>query len=339
MRTYRFGKRLRSFIEGAISLHTAVESNAILVMMDGRMDYAHLAEAAGETRVIIAADFAEELEGAEEAGLKNIALNSDHSPVYEKLTQALLECVAREWLQPGSSVVAVYSLFDSERFDTISLVPLDEHLGRLTPRDLRELETSVPLDTLKAVVDLAVEIGREGREGKPVGTMFVVGDTRKVLSLCQSSGFDPVKGYKREERNLNDRRVREAIKEIAQLDGAFVVATDGTVEKSCQIVEASHGDITSISAGLGARHWSAAAISKETSAIAIVVSESNGTVRLFLNGMVVLRVEPHRRPMKWKDVQYDQSPAEPKKVEPKKVEPKKVEPKKTPVTKAELKSE
>jgi diadenylate cyclase len=304
MRHYRFGKRLRSFIKGAVDLSTAIEADAILIMMDGRLDYAQLAEATAGQRIILAADFAEELEGAEEAAFLNIVLDMDESPVYEKLTQALLESVASEWLAPGASVVAVYSLFDADRFDTVSLVPLDEHLGRLTPRDLRQLETTVPLETLKGVVDVAVEIGREGREGKPVGTMFVVGDTRKVLTLCHSSGFDPVKGYKRDERNLNDHRVREAIKEIAQLDGAFVVATDGTVEKSCQIVETTHSDMTSVSAGLGARHWSAAAISKETNAIAVVVSESNGTVRLFLNGVVVLRIEPYRRPMKWKDVQH-----------------------------------
>lgn len=311
MRQYRFGKRLRSFVQGAVDLAGAIDADAILMMMDGRMDYAQLAEATVGQRIILAADFEEELEGAKEAGFLSVVLDMDESPVYEKLTQALLESVAREWLEPGASVVAVYSLFDADRFDTVSLVPLDEHLGRLTPRDLRQLETSVPLDTLKAVVDVAVEIGREGREGKPVGTMFIVGDTRRVISLCKSSGFDPVKGYKRDDRNLNDNRVREAIKEVAQLDGAFVVATDGTVEKACQIVETSHSDVTSISAGLGARHWSAAAISKQTNAVAVVVSESNGTVRIFSNGMVVLRIEPYRRPMKWKDVQHEaKSPAE-----------------------------
>ena len=87
--------------------------------------------------------------------------------------------------------------------------------GRLTARDLRQLETSVPLETLKTVIDLAVEIGREGREGKPIGTMFVVGDTRKVLQHCQPAGFDPVNGYNRPERDLHDPRVREAVKEIA----------------------------------------------------------------------------------------------------------------------------
>jgi diadenylate cyclase len=305
MRQYRFGKRLRSFIQGAVDLSTEIGADAILVMLDGRMDYAQLAEATHGQSFILAADLAEELEGAAEAGFLTIVLDMDESTIYEKLTQALLESVAREWLQPGASVISVYSLFDAERFDTVSLVPLDEHLGRLTPRDLRQLETSVPLETLKGVVDVAVEIGREGREGKPVGTMFVVGDTRKVLELCQESGFDPVKGYKRNERNLNDTRVREAIKEVAQLDGAFIVAPDGTIEKACQIVETSHSDVTSVSVGLGARHWSAAAISKQTNAVAVVVSESNGTVRIFLNGVVVLRIEPYRRPMKWKDVQHE----------------------------------
>ena len=135
----------------------------------------------------------------------------------------------------------------------------------------------MPLDTLKTVVDLAVEIGREGREGKPVGTMFVIGDTRKVLQFCHPAGFDPVRGHKRAERDLHDARTREAVKEIAQLDGAIIVTADGKVERACQIVDASHANLT-LSKGLGTRHWAGAAISRVTKAISVVVSETNGTV-------------------------------------------------------------
>ena len=225
-------------------------------------------------------------------------------PVIAGLTQALLESIAKEILEPNSEVVAVYSGFEADVMDSISFIRLDEHLGRLTARDLRQIETSVPLETLKVVVDLAVEIGREGREGKPVGTMFVVGDTRKVISLSHPAGYDPVRGYGRKERSLPDPRVREAIKEVAPLDGAFIVAPDGTVEKACQIVDADHVNLT-LSKGLGSRHWAAAAISKSTNAIAVVVSESNGTVRLFKDGEVILRIEPFRRAMKWKDFEYE----------------------------------
>src|SRR6185295_14354958 len=102
-----------------------------------------------------------------------VVLHMRDAPVLEQITQALLEAVADEILAPGANVVAVYSGFEPGTIDSASLIRLDEHLVRLSARDLRQLETSVPLDTLKTVVDLAVEIGREGREGKAVGTMFV----------------------------------------------------------------------------------------------------------------------------------------------------------------------
>ena len=174
----------------------------------------------------------------------------------------------------------------------------------MTSRDLRNLETKVPLETLKLVVDLAVEIGREGREGKPVGTLFVVGDTRKVLSSSHSAGFDPVRGYNRSERRLTDPRVREGIKEVAQLDGAFIVGPDATIEAAARYIDASAENV-SVAKGLGARHWAAAAITRRTESVAVVVSETSGTVRLFQNGEVVLRIEPFRRPMKWKDFEYE----------------------------------
>jgi DNA integrity scanning protein DisA with diadenylate cyclase activity len=189
--------------------------------------------------------------------------------------------------------------------DSISIIDLGDHLDRLTGRDLRQLETRVPLDTLKIVVDLAVEIGREGREGQPIGTMLVVGDTRKVLAASRPVGFDPVKGYNRNERNLADPRVREGIKEIAQLDGAIIVSADGTVKAACRYLDSSAADVT-LSKGLGARHWAAAAVSRATKAVAVTVSQSNGTVRIFQNGEVVLRIEPfHRRPMVWREFEYE----------------------------------
>ena len=206
-------------------------------------------------------------------------------------------------------MVAIYCGFEADTIDSISIIHLGEHLGRLTSRDLRQLETKVPLDTLKVVVDLALDIGREGREGKPVGTLFVVGDTRKVVTCSHPVGFDPVRGYSRKERNLFDPKVREGIKEIAQMDGAFVVNPDGTVEAAARYIDASAETIT-LSKGLGARHWAAAAVTRKTKAVAVAVSESNGTVRIFHNGEVILRIEPFRRAMKWKDFEYEPPPAE-----------------------------
>ncbi len=304
MKTQAFNEQFSTIYDLAVRLSQAVDADALLLMLDGPTSWKQLQKRAKREKIVVAADGQEVLAGAAEAGLSTVVLEMHDAPVFERMTQALLESVADDILAPGASVIALYSGFEAGAIDSISYIRLDEHLGRLTARDLRQIETSVPLDTLKTVVDLAVEIGREGREGKPVGTMFVVGDTRRVLTSSHSAGYDPVKGYSRKERNLHDARVREAVKEIAPLDGAFVVSADGTVEKSCQIIDAAHANIT-LSKGLGSRHWAAAAISRSSNAIAVVVSESNGTVRIFKNGEVLLRVEPFRRAMKWKDFEYE----------------------------------
>lgn len=304
MKVQRFDARFAALIDLAARLCHETDASSILVMLEGPTEWDQLREHVGNIKVVVAADTAEELAGADGAALSTIILNMADSPVIEKLTQALLTGVAREVLAPGARVVVVYSGFEVDTIDSISYIELDEHLGRLTARDLRQLETSVPLETLKTVVDLAVEIGREGREGKAIGTMFVVGDTRKVVSHCQPAGFDPVKGYSRTERDLHDPRVREAVKEVAVLDGAFIINADGTVEKAAQLVDAPYANLT-LSKGLGARHWAGAAISKATASIAVVVSQSSGTVRLFQSGEIMLRIEPLRHAMKWKDFDYE----------------------------------
>ncbi len=297
----KFTDQLEAFCEIATRLAKHEEADALLFLLEGSYDWDKLRAATGKLSVVLASDRPQHLAGAEEAGFDTVELNIPDSPVYERLTQALLESVADDLLTPGSGVVALYSGFEVGTIDSISIIRLDEHLGRLTVHDLRQLETRVPLETLKTAVDLAVDIGREG---KPVGTLFVVGDHRKVMKHCHPLGFDPVKGYSAAERRMEGTKVRESLKEIAQLDGAFIVASDGTIVAACQYISAPAAEIT-LSKGLGARHWAGAAISRATGAIAIAVSESNGTVRLFQNGEVMLRIEPFRRAMKWKDFEYD----------------------------------
>lgn len=309
MKPQKFTDQFAKMVELGVRVSKAVEADALLLLLEGPSDWQRLKELTDGEKLMVAADIAEQVRGATESQIPSVVLNMAGSPVYEKLTQALLESVADDILSPGAKVVALYSGFEAGTIDSVSIIHLGEHLERLTSRDLRQLETHVPLDTLKTVVDLAVEIGREGREGKPVGTLFVVGDTRKVMASSHPAGFDPVRGYARKDRSLDDPRVREGIKEIAQMDGAFVVSPDGIVEAACRYIDASAANIT-LSKGLGARHWAAAAISRKSNAVAVAVSESNGTVRIFQKGEVMLRIEPFRRPMKWKDFEYEPPSAE-----------------------------
>src|SRR5262245_64566025 len=134
--------------------------------------------------------------------------------------------------------------------------------------------------------------------------MLVVGDTRKVLSMSRPINFNPFRGYSAAERDIRDRKVREQIKDIAQLDGALIIRRDGVAVAACMYLDAPAEGIT-LSKGLGARHWAAAAITRKTKAVAIAVSQSSGTVRVFLNGEIVLRIEPLARPMIWRNFEME----------------------------------
>ena len=278
-----------------------VGAQAVVILADLPYDFAAIRNLMQNVRLIVAADDPDVQQLVRDDGVDLVPLAHEPEARRLQLSQALLEAIADELLQSGDRVVALFPGFELHSIDTLSVINLGEHLARLTPRDLQRLETQVPLETLRSVVDLAVEIGREGREGKPVGTLFVVGNHRKVLGLSHEQVHDPFRGYSPKERQIRDSRVRESIKEIAQLDGAFIISADGIVQSAGRNVDAPATGIT-VSKGLGSRHWAAAAISKVTKAIAIAVSESTGTVRLFQDGKVVLRIEPMDRAMKWRNV-------------------------------------
>ncbi|HMP16156.1 MAG TPA: DNA integrity scanning protein DisA nucleotide-binding domain protein [Gemmatales bacterium] len=299
-------EQTRHLLAAARLLHKSSRSEAILLLPEHDLDWDEVLEVLEGIKVIVAPlnkKLADTLTGRPGFHL----LSLDYRPVLmrERLSLALLEALTAEMVRQGSNIVAVYNGIESEDsrdpMDSISVIYLGDHLERLSARELRQLDTRVPLETLKAVVDLATDIGREGREGKPVGTLLVVGDTRKVLSLSRVIGFDPVRGYSKKERNLRDKRVRESMKEICKLDGAIIVNKDGTVEAAARFISVPAEGIT-LSKGLGSRHWTAAAISKQTQAIAVVVSESTGGVRVFQNGEVVLHIAPHSRPILWRNL-------------------------------------
>jgi diadenylate cyclase len=147
-----------------------------------------------------------------------------------------------------------------------------------------------------AVVELAVELGIEGWEGHALGTMFVVGDVPRVMTASRQLALNPFKGYSEAERNLVDPTAREVLRSFATLDGAFVVREDGVVEAAGRYLEFAACGAVEIPLGLGARHTAAALATTATDAIAVVVSQATGKVRVFRHGAVVLELTPsHRR--------------------------------------------
>jgi len=136
------------------------------------------------------------------------------------------------------------------------------------------------------VLKLAMEIAREGREGKPVGTAFILGDSDAVLERSRQLILNPFAGHLPEERLISNSDMRENVKELSLLDGAFVIRENGTVEAAGRYISIDTSNVK-LSKGFGTRHVSVAAITQETKAIGIVVSESGGVIRIMSKGRII----------------------------------------------------
>jgi diadenylate cyclase len=195
--------------------------------------------------------------------------------------------------QRGDRLVCLSGLAGSEVVDTIVIVEVGEEFEMFAATGTTEVAEHVNPEVFERVLDLATTLGYEGREGRPMGTIFVIGDTEKVLDLSRQMVLNPFMGYSHEERNILDPALEATVKEFAAIDGAFVIRGDGQIEAAGVYLKPGVAGET-LPRGLGTRHESAAGITATTDALAITVSESTGTVTVFRGGKILIELERPR---------------------------------------------
>jgi DNA integrity scanning protein DisA with diadenylate cyclase activity len=135
---------------------------------------------------------------------------------------------------------------------------------------------------LEAALRVVLDVVREGHEGNRVGILLTVGRASDVLAHSRALILDPLAGHQPSSTCITNNHLRGTLKQLAQLDGAFVMADDGTVVSACRYLDAP-ADGIDLPLGLGSRHIAAAAMSKQLGIVAIVASTS-GSVRVFCDG-------------------------------------------------------
>lgn len=156
-------------------------------------------------------------------------------------------------------------------------------------RDTVIAGTDVREEVFDSVLHICIEIAKEGREGKQVGTAFVIGDSDAVLVKSKQLILNPFEGHPAADRMITNHDIKENIKELAQLDGAFVVRGDGRIEAAARYITIDTSKV-GIQKGLGTRHSSVAGITLVTSAIGIVLSQSGGKISIFKDGRIVQEI-------------------------------------------------
>jgi hypothetical protein len=210
---------------------------------------------------------------------------------FSRIKYAFLHGVVGRIIDVDSRVVCVLGPWGKSHLDTIAVHDLSLSWTEVFPFDPKSIIHNDSFTKVLAVVDIALDVGAMGREGKPVGTAFVIGDTEHVMKHSHQAVFNPFKGYSKKERLITRAEVVESIKELATLDGAFVVSEDGTVMAAGRHLDA-RGILTKQLRGLGSRHRTAAGITRMTNAVAVVVSESTGRVTIFEKGRIISTLDP-----------------------------------------------
>ena len=202
-----------------------------------------------------------------------------------KARVAALLALAHGLIRRGD-VVAFLSGHEEKQLDTMTLVDTGREFRRLVNAS-GQISKGVRPEVLERVIELAVELSREGREGSAVGAVYVlVGDFEKLGSHLQQMVINPFHGYPEEQRNVLDPTLAETMKEFAAIDGAFVIRGDGVVVSAGTYL--SSDEDVELPGGLGSRHRAAAAITKAVDCVAVTLSQSSGEITVFKQGTAVI---------------------------------------------------
>ena len=205
---------------------------------------------------------------------------------------SVVMAVSGKTIKPSDRILFLAGKPELGVLDSLTVIDVENEFSLLSSPNMLEFASEVDHSIFDQVVRLAVEIANEGREGHPVGTIIILGDTREVRKHVEQMLINPFKGHKEKERQILNPEVREVIKEMSQMDGAFIIRSNGVVDTAGAYIAAKMVP-EALPQGLGSRHYSAAAITAATNAVSIAVSQSTGDVYIFKNGQIVTCIEKH----------------------------------------------
>lgn len=208
---------------------------------------------------------------------------------------AALIAAAEKCVQAGDRIACLTGLDRSGAIDTIMVLDMGKEIELFSTMTADPIPADVEPAVFERVLTLASELGVEGREGRPVGTLFVIGDTEKVLAQSHQLVINPFHGYPETDLNILDARLEETIKEFSAIDGAFILRGDGVVLSAGRYLAPRSKLEEPLAQGLGTRHEAAAGITATTEAVALCVSQSTGTVSIFKRGRLITDIQKPRR--------------------------------------------
>jgi diadenylate cyclase len=283
----------RMMIETACSIAKKTHSSGVLMYADMIEDYESLAKMGQEKKVDLILVVKEEVsfQEAQSSFKKVLQIPNISLGRFNQIKMAIIQALSRGFVQKGEKWVCLSGMPQSKALDSLLILEFGKEFEMLFSSDLPVISEIVKPEVFETLLKLALEISMEGKEGrKPTGAIFVLGRHEEVLKYSHPMLINPFQGYPEEDRNILDQRLKETVKEFSSIDGAFIIREDGVILAAGRHLDAS-GENIEIPLGLGSRHRAAAGITSLTDALAIVISEETGGVRIFHHGKIFMEIE------------------------------------------------
>ncbi|MDP1915684.1 MAG: diadenylate cyclase [Myxococcales bacterium] len=283
----------REFLKAALALANNSEVTHVLHISDVLLAPADLRGRKARKKLLYAVSseaLAAELTAKKERVV--VIPSYDYSRT-ERVKMAVVSALSQGFFKEGDLVLCMTGRI-GRHIDTLMQMRIGGSLDDRVAIEGVKLGDEFNSQVVDALIQLALQIGQEGFEGHPIGTIICIGDHTTVLETSRQLTINPFQGLSEAERNVLDPKIREAIKNFSVLDGAFIIREDGVVLAAGRYLSSKDDDVK-IPLGLGARHAAAAGITATTKCISLVVSQTSGAVRLFKDGSIVLELHQTAR--------------------------------------------
>jgi DNA integrity scanning protein DisA with diadenylate cyclase activity len=289
------GKFDREFLRGALALTARSDVDRLLLVSDHPLSPSEVRGRPIKRKLVYAVTSAAVAKQIQAKKYTAVVIPPYDYTRIEKIKVAVVAAQSAGLLRDGDTILALTGPGQDRIVDT--LVKVD--IGSEDPEEKLRVDTlGLPPEfssqVVESLIHTAMEIGAEGYEGNPVGTIIVIGDSTAVMEKSRQLTLNPFQGISEAERNALDPPIRDAIKTFAALDGAFIIREDGVVLAAGRYLLSMSRDVK-LPMGLGARHSAAASITAESKCVAITVSQTTGSVRVFREGEIVLELRQKLR--------------------------------------------
>ena len=277
----------RLIVKECSKIAKGADCSSVMIFGDTFEDGFDLGQSLSDFKTILVTQASTEVNnGSSDAVNATIAVRAYSRNRLSQMRSAVLIGLSRGIFKFNDKICCLTGISKSNQFDTVVVVDIQEEFQAVFNQKSYMLPSSVKPEVMERVLAIATELAVEGREGKPVGCLFVMGEADELKPFTKPLVINPFYGYKDEDRNILNPFMDETVKEFSTIDGAFIIRGDGVLESAGSLIHApefSH-DIPS---GLGARHAAASAISQAADCLTVVVSASTRQVTLFRRGQML----------------------------------------------------